>query len=214
MQGVSAEPFRGVLKAPLSPNVAFNRKRNMKLKSPIWVLAISLSLCSCGPTSQQWGEEVQLSDGRVIVITRQSILESGGDEWVVNRSGAKLKEVRLSFAWPDRSGQTVEWKSSRSADTWPEKALILDIEAGQPVVFSRVSTGVACKVYLKYRYEQGDWKQHRLPDQFEQRPTNLLIRDGIDMPKFVTLQEKSLANALGSYRPSLRHVGPNRKICD
>jgi hypothetical protein len=186
----------------------------MKLESSISVVAISLSLCSCGPTCQQWREEVQFSDGPIIVIERQSILESGGDEWVLNRAGVKLKEVRLRFAWPDASRQTVEWKSAPSVDTWPEKPLILDIEAGQPVLFSLMPTGVACKLYLKYRYQHGGWKEQQLPDQFEQRPANLLIRDGIDMPKFVSLQDKRLANDSGSYRPSLRQVGPNRKVCD
>ncbi|MET0981660.1 MAG: hypothetical protein ABWY02_06135 [Telluria sp.] len=121
----------------------------MKLEAAILLLAASLSVCGCRPASQQWGEEVELSDGRVIVIERESILESGGDEWVLNRAGVKLKEIRLRFASPDGSGQTIEWRSTRSLHTWPEKPLILDVEAGQPVIFSNVATGVACNVYLK-----------------------------------------------------------------
>ncbi|MET0981659.1 MAG: hypothetical protein ABWY02_06130 [Telluria sp.] len=53
----------------------------------------------------------------------------------------------------------------------------------------------------------------RLPDQFEQRTTNLLFTIGIEMPKYVTLQDKRISNAESGYRESLRHVGPDRKIC-
>jgi hypothetical protein len=37
-----------------------------------------MSVCSSG--SEKWKEEVQLSDGRIIVVERETIRERGGDE--------------------------------------------------------------------------------------------------------------------------------------
>ena len=57
------------------------------IRSPIWLLlAICVSLNACGSSIEKWGEEVQLSDGRTIVVEREIILERGGDEWAHNRA--------------------------------------------------------------------------------------------------------------------------------
>jgi hypothetical protein len=162
----------------------------------------------------RWSEEVQLSDGRIVVVERETLNEPGGDEWAHNRAGVKPKEYRIRFVIPDRRGPTIEWKSiKKSSQTWPESPLVFDIESGRPVVYSIVHVNLACEVYLKYRYEDGRWTELRLPDKFEQRTTNLLIRDGIEMPKYVTLRDKRVSNAEAGYRESLKHVGPERQTC-
>jgi hypothetical protein len=138
----------------------------------------------------------------------------GGDEWAYNRAGVKPREYRIRFSAPDGSAQTIEWKSIRkSPATWPEHPLILDVEAGKPIVISSVYISDACEVYLKYRYQDGAWLEQALPEQFEERTTNLLIRNGIDMPKFVNLQDKRKENADCCYRRAIRYVGPSRKVC-
>lgn len=186
----------------------------MKLKSAICLLALGASVNACGTPNPRWGEEVQLSDGRVIVVEREIILERGGAEWVYNREGVKPKEYRIRFAALGGTGPIIEWKSiKRSPQTWPESPLIFDIESGQPVVYSIVHIDPACEVYLKYRYQDGRWQELRLPDRFEQRMTNLLFTIDVEMPKFVTLQKKRLSNAEVGYRDSFRQVGPDRKIC-
>jgi hypothetical protein len=186
----------------------------MKSRSAICLcLAIVFSMNGCGSTAR-WGEEVQLSDGRVIVVERQTVFEPGGGEWAQNRSGVTPKEYVIRLAALDGSGQTVEWKSATpSPGTVPELPLILDVEAGQPVVFTIGSTKTECEAYLKYRYQDRTWTEQPLPDQFDQRTTNLLLGNGIDKPKFVSLQDKRIANADASYRAVVKHVGPNRKIC-
>lgn len=193
----------------------FKSKLKLKLKSAIWlVLAIGVSTNACGSRDQKWGEEVRLSDGRIIVVERETIMEPGGDEWAHNRAGVKPREYRIRFPAPDGSTQTIEWKSiKKSPRTWPEHPLILDVESGQPIVFSSASISDGCEVYLKYRYQNGAWVEQALPEQFQQRATNLLIRNGIGMPQFVNLQEKREGNAEPSYRRALRHVGPSRKVC-
>lgn len=191
----------------------------LKLKSGIrppicLLLAIGVSLNAYGSSTEKWGEEVQLSDGRTIVVEREIILERGGDEWAHNRSGKKPREYRIRFPAPDGAGQTIEWKSiKKTPNGWPENALVLDVESGQAIVYASVYITDGCEVYLKYRYQDGVWIEDPLPEKFGQRATNLLIRAGVNMPKFVTLQEKRLANKEPNYRPSIRNVGPRRQVC-
>lgn len=164
--------------------------------------------------TEKWKEEVQLSEGRVIVIERETLHERGGGEIVSNRSGTKPKERRIRFAHPDGSGKMVEWRSTKkSPATWPEKPLILDVESGYPIVFTSVGIKTACECYSKYVYRDGIWIEEALPETFEKRTTNLFIRDGVDMPKFVDLETKRKGNAEIGYSRSLRQVGPARQVC-
>jgi len=164
--------------------------------------------------TEKWKEEVQLNNGRIIVIERETLNERGGDEWAFNRSGTKPKERRLRFTPLDGTGKTIEWQSTRkSPGTWPEKPLILDFEAGEPVVFASVYISEGCEIYLKYVYRNHVWINEALPEKFEKRTTNLLIRDGRKMPEFVDLEAKRKANAEIGYRRSLKQVGPTRQVC-
>lgn len=166
---------------------------------------------------EKWKEEVPLTDGRVVVVERELFNERGGDEWVFNRSGTKPKEYLIRFAHPDGSGKIIEWRSTKKDfQTWPEVALILDVEAGQPLVFSLVAISAGCEIYSKYIYKNGVWTEEALPESFEQRTTNLFLRLGTDMPKFVNLETKQKINSGKEgrgYRRALRQVGPSRKVC-
>ena len=164
--------------------------------------------------TEKWKEEVQLSNGRIIVVEREIINERGGDEWASNRSGLKPKEYYIRFALPDGSGKIVEWRGTkRGPSTWPEIPLILDMESGQPVVFAIVDIRDRCETYCKYLYRNGVWSEEKLPEKFEQRTTNLFLKLGIDMPKFINLETKRKVNANKGYRRSIRQVGPNREVC-
>lgn len=126
--------------------------------------------------SEKWKEEVRLSDGRVIVVERELISEAGGDEWASNRSGTKPKEYRIRFSHPDRTQEKIGWQSTKkSPRTWPEVPLVLDMESGQPIVFSLVAISAGCEIYSKYIYHNGAWIEESLPEQFEKRTTNLLF---------------------------------------
>ncbi|MHB8149273.1 MAG: hypothetical protein ACYDIB_03850 [Desulfobulbia bacterium] len=164
--------------------------------------------------SEKWKEEVQLSDGRVIVVERETLREGGGGEWASNRSGTKPKEHRIRFAHPDGSGKMIEWRSAKkSPATWPEVPLILDLESGQLLVFASVGTRARCEKYSKYIYRNGAWSEEALPETFEKRTTNLYLGLGVDMPKFVDLNTKHKENKSKSYSRSLRQVGPTREVC-
>jgi hypothetical protein len=181
------------------------------------ILTLGMSMNACGSGSEKWKVEVQLSDGRVIVVERELLSERGGDEWAFNRSGTKPKEYLIRFNNPDAPSQIVEWRSTKKdSQTWPEIALILDTEGGHPIVFSLVAISLGCEVYSKYLYGNGFWIEETLPEKFEQRPTNLFLRLGTDMPRFVNLELKRKINAGEdgrSYRRALRQVGPARKVC-
>jgi hypothetical protein len=163
--------------------------------------------------TEKWREEVQLSDGRVIVVERETVWVGGGGE-IVTSPGVKPKEYRIRFTNPDSSGQQIEWRSTKnSPQTWPESPLILDIKNGKPVVLTILSIDPVCEIYLKYSYLQGTWIEEKLPVEFEKSTTNLYLRESRNMPRFVDLKEKKENNEDMGYRQSLKQVGPNRKVC-
>ncbi|MFZ5774962.1 MAG: hypothetical protein ACOY3Z_05715 [Thermodesulfobacteriota bacterium] len=164
--------------------------------------------------SENWKEEVQLSDGLVIVVERETLRERGGDEWVMNRSGTKPKEYLIRFAHPDRQEEMIEWRSTKSYRTWPEVPLVLDLsESRQPVVYTSVGINAGCEVYSKYVYSNGVWREEMLPETFEKRITNLYLRIGVNMPWHVDLETKRKGNAEIGYPTCYRQVGPTRKVC-
>jgi len=177
------------------------------------LLMIGLSMTACsGPI--KWKEEVQLSDGKVIVVDRESIYESGGDEWASNRSGVKIKAFHIRFPNPDGSGKMIEWKTTKvSPRRYPEVPLVFDIEEGKPTVFTLLSVSPTCGVYSKYVYQNGIWTEKKLPEQFEKHTTNLLFGSYKDAPNLINFQEKYKRNDQPGYRKALKQVGPSIKVC-
>lgn len=184
------------------------------IRSLVSTILAGVSMSACGAGSENWKEEVKLSDGRIIVVEREKLNERGGDEWASNRSGTKPKEYRIRFTYPDGTGKMIEWRTKKiSPQTWPEIPLVFDVESGQPTIFSLVAISPVCEVYSKYVYRNGAWAAEVLPEQFVQRTTNLFFGDGKDMPKFVDLEEKRKRNSGDGYRRALTQVGPTRKVC-
>ena len=170
-----------------------------------------MSACS---GTEKWKEEVQLSDGEIIVIDRETLREGGGDEWASNRSGSKPKEYRVKFSHPSALGKIIEWHSTKvDSQTWPESPLLLDLDNAQPVVFSILSITAICDVYSKYVYQNGVWIEEALSEKFAERTSNLFIGGGVDMPKLIDLAAKRRAIDDGGYRDSLKQVGPTKKVC-
>ena len=139
-------------------------------------LILGASLTACGAGSEKWKEEVQLSDGKIIIVERELVLESGGDEWASNRRGAKPKERFIRFADANNPKKNIEWRSLKnSPQRRPEIPLILDSINAEWVVFSAVAKAGGCLMYNKYAYQNGVWVEEKLPPTFEQRATNLYI---------------------------------------
>lgn len=191
-----------------------------RIMAPVLLLMMGVSMSADAGLfglfggSEKWKEEVQLNDGRIIIIEREQINESGGDEWALNRSGTKPKEYRIRFASADGTVKMAEWRSTKkSPKTWPEVPLVFDFVSGQPTIFSLLAISAGCEVYTKYVYRNDAWIEESLPEQFEQRSTNLFFGSRKDMPSFLNLEEKAKRNSGGGYRQALKQVGPNLKVC-
>ena len=178
------------------------------------ILTLGVSMNACGIGTEHWKEEVQLSDGRVVIVEREIVRESGGDEWAFNRSGSKPKEYVIKLVHPDRAGEKVEWRSiKKSPRTWPEIPLVFDLDHGRPLVFTLVAVSIGCEVYSKYVYRNGAWEEETLPEQFEPRMTNLFLKLGVDMPSIVNIERKTKTNSSGDYYRALKQVGPTKNVC-
>lgn len=175
-------------------------------------LILGASLTACGAGSEKWKEEVQLSDGKVIVIERELVLESGGDEWASNRRGVKPKDRYIRFSGTNGSGTLIEWRSvKKDISTRPEIPLVLDVIAGQWVIFSTIPKPNGCLVYSKYLYRNGVWEEEKLPPTFEQRTTNLYIfqNEGLS---YIDLNKKR--ENITDYRNTrFVDVGPTHPNC-
>ncbi|MEC5160406.1 MULTISPECIES: hypothetical protein [unclassified Janthinobacterium] len=172
------------------------------------------TLGGCRGGSEIWKEEVQLSDGRIIVIERETVFEQGS-EWAHNDRVGKPKRQRIRLEPANGSKKMIVWNTTKkSPDGLPEVPLIFDVEDGAPVVMSSVELTAGCEMYSKYVYWNGIWVEERLPDTFTRRSTNLLVRDGADLPQLVGLREKQAGGARMGKRPALRQVGPVLTVCD
>ncbi|MBI4997008.1 MAG: hypothetical protein HZC22_08935 [Rhodocyclales bacterium] len=176
------------------------------------LLSLSLAallLAGCSKTVT-WKEEVQLSDGRVIVVERETFNVSGGDE-MAHGSGYRPSEARIRI---NTEGIVTEWHSTKKdRSQWPENPLVLDIVNGEVIVMSAVPTSPTCDTYSKYVFHNGLWREETLPEEFPRRDTNLYLRDAMGMPSFVDLPTKSKENQSSRYPRRLRQVGPHRTFC-
>ena len=175
-------------------------------------LIMGVSMTACGAGSIKWKEEVQLSNGKVIVVERELVLESGGDEWSSNRKGVKPKERYIRFIDTDGSNKKIEWRSiKKDISTRPEIPLILDVMTGQWVVFSTIPKPNGCLMYNKYIYQNGIWVEEKLPPTFEQRTTNLYLfqNEGLN---YIDLNKKR-ENIDDIRNDGLVQVGPSHPNC-
>lgn len=163
--------------------------------------------------TEKWKEELKLSDGRTIVIERKTENERVASDRSLTGS-LKPKEDYIWFVHPDGSGKMIEWHTIKKDDgLFPEIPLILDLENGQPVIYTLVGVRPACEAYNKYVYKNGVWNEEKLPEKFEPRARNLFVRGKDDIPKFVDLEMKRKINESGHSRRPVRQVGPTREIC-
>ncbi len=175
------------------------------------------SLTACGAGSEKWKEEVQLSDGKVIVVERELLTKGGGDEWASNSGGVMPKEYRIEFNDLNDSGKTIKWISTKKdIATWPEIPLVLDMLQGKFVVFSAIFRSSGCLMYNKYMYQNGVWVEDKLPPTFEQHATNLFVMREEDFKKFMDLKTKqAIVSKHFSADRSDRYdqVGPTHPNC-
>lgn len=183
----------------------------MRTKMILMALA-ALALAGCSKTVT-WKEEVQLSDGRVIVVERETLRVSGGPELAHGGSGTSPKEERIRFEFPHGSGQEVEWHSTRmSGMGWPETPLILDFEVDTPYVIT-LNSGGGCLYYSMYVYQRNAWSEKALEESIPQRKSNLFLKSGPGMGGLIQLALKDKESNSNHYDKTLRIVGPAKAIC-
>ena len=186
----------------------------------VWLrgVAVAVSLLAISGCSRtvSWTEEVQLSNGQVIVVERETEHSPGGPELAIG-TGWRPKQYRIRIEYPPQSGQTIEWRSEKlSPAKYPEFPLYLDYDEGVGGLFvvSIKSISDSCDVYLKYVTRDLHWVEETLPAEFESFATNLYIpAAGLDIPRKVTLKIKWGDNSDFRYRKRLKQIGPKQKVC-
>jgi hypothetical protein len=129
------------------------------------MLGASMSACAELGSSKGWKEEVQLHDGRVLVVERH--FDLGGYPTLDARERRPLDET-ITFSLPD-TNRTISWKTEFD-DKVPEPnslgALLLDIVDGVPYL---ATSPVGCISYNKwgrpnppyilFKYTNEAWRQ-------------------------------------------------------
>lgn len=183
----------------------------MKTALIVLVLA-SVFISGCSKTVT-WKEEVQLSDGRIIAIERETFTAQGGGN--LSGPGYHPDKRYLRVEYPLGSGRRVEWMSTKRSSEYfiPEKPLVLDIEGDALVIYSIVALEAGCRAYSKYTYRDGHWSEKTLPEEFPEHLTNLMLRDAVEMPAFVSVEDTRRNNQDIGYSQLLKKVGPHRITC-
>ena len=133
-------------------------KREVTLLARLLSVLVGMSmLSSCfGKSTYRWKEEVQLYDGRVIVIKRS--VRTGE---VPVELGQPPGESDYTLTFKTSDGKSVTWEAGKSF-----RPMILDFSGGVPYV---VATGMTGPVYERhgcprppyffFRYADGAWQQ-------------------------------------------------------
>lgn len=99
------------------------------IRSGQLIVAGLFALSGCVPVTTRWQEEVALSDGRVIVVSRQILYEKEGGEWGRD-SALRPSGERLKFTDP-LSGVEVRWAAPHRI------ASVLDVIDGTVWIVAR-----------------------------------------------------------------------------
>jgi hypothetical protein len=157
----------------------------------IFITCIMLPLFSCGTFGLSWKEEIQLLDGRIILVKRTA-------------HGKPLGEIGGPGGW-EPSEMTLEIDDPAIADKPPEwrfryVPMLFDYDAINHEWFI-VATFVTCTPwydlgrpklpYIEYRTRQGKWEVVPLDTALIGRKANLLtgVRSGGE-PSLIRLEDK------------------------
>ena len=120
-------------------------------------LSIVTLLTACSKTVQ-WKEEVQLNDGRIIVVTQKKRCE-GGDYSAKTGATCIARESWLMINLPEFSEKEILWHESL-------KPMIVNINEKQLYVVGRPPTtlefrayGATTPPYFGFIWDKGSWKR-------------------------------------------------------
>lgn len=202
-------------------NVRRGQRENLATKRPIRFACgmlfltslITLAACASEKTVR-WKEEVQLSDGRVILVQRTMHMIPGGGEWL-RSSGWRADWYEMQFELPDSGARPILWRSvPRRPARDPELPLVLDVQTGNtPIVWTIQWVTDACTEYTMYSYSGGSWNVVPLPNLIPDRPANLFLRLRTDLQGTIQLQEKQAQVSTSRSPARYRTIGPKRVVC-
>ena len=180
-----------------------------------------MSQAACSAKVVKWAEEVQLSNGEMIIVERETRFkpEAGGEPF--RSSGWAADTMIIRFRYPSDAKDVIEWRTMRYSGTGggnyrhPETPLTFDIDPStDEILIVTIAGGTmgGCNEYFRYRYSNRAWRDDMLPEIFETLPANLLIgSDELDTPARVSLELKPKKN--GRYGIRYKKVGPDRCLC-
>jgi len=177
------------------------------------ILATGILATAC-TKSENWEEEVKLSTGEVVVVTRTQTYEryselgAPGDGWL-------RVEARLKFTPPIAGSAPVTWQ----ADLHP---LILDLANGNPVIVAKADYceqyyrhGHPIPPYMVFEFLDGQWKRSKLSATHANAKANLLlnVEDRGDRSR-VTIDFKSRSNSRPGLPINIRQIDFSyRMVC-
>lgn len=145
------------------------------------MMGVSMSACSA---TKSWKEEVQLHDGRVIVVERFFNL---GDYPTLDSRERALRDETITFTLPE-SNKKISWKTEFRNDL-PEPnslgLLLLDMVGGVPYIVTSPAGCIAYNKwgrpnppYVSFKYVNDEWK--RIP--LEEFPLELVHANLMSTP--------------------------------
>lgn len=207
-----------MLKFRRSSLFSFSMPRGLSLFAAIVGIFMAQSACIATEKVVKWTEEVQLSNGQMIVVERETHHRPGGAE-LARGSGWRPQQYTIRFKYPSNSTQVIEWRSTKMDSEGayqPEFPLVLDIEPTKnvPQVVTINWLRGACYEYVRYVYRDNVWSEDPLPAEFEARDANLYLpAAGLDLPNRVSLELKRRENDSIGYRKRLKQIGPKQTAC-
>lgn len=181
-----------------------------KLLRIVLVAIAALQLVACSRTVE-WKEEVQLNDGRVIVVTQKKRCE-GGDFTAKTQATCIAREAWLTINLPEFSDKEMLWHESLDP-------MVLNIHQGRlyvvgfpPHTLEFRAYGATNPPYFGFIWEGRDWK--RIP--FIEIPEAIYSRNMLfaSIPQtrtdFLTLVVKNSMDENGnpSYPNFIRRIDP------
>lgn len=128
-----------------------------KLLRIVLVAIAALQLVACSRTVE-WKEEVQLNDGRVIVVTQKKRCE-GGDFTAKTKATCIAREAWLTINLPEFSDKEILWHESLDP-------MVLNIHQGRLYVVGRPphtlefrAYGATNPPYFGFVWESSAWKR-------------------------------------------------------
>jgi hypothetical protein len=183
-------------------------KRSTRVRSTAAFSVVASSvffLAGCGKVNLNWNEQVELSDGKRVLVKRTAKGDKLGE--IGGPGGWTTKEMTVEIISPEVADKPGEWRAR-----WVPMLIDRDSRTREWFVVATFYTcvdwydlGRPALPYMQYTYRSGAWVQTELQPTHYGRPANLLTgprSDGEDA--LVTIEAKQQREYLAA--PKYRTV--------